>query len=307
MWNSIPQIRFVLAAALLFAGGMSAEAAVIRPTGLTTYTPKGSNNSGGVYTDDVYLNSLTFGGTTFAGPSAFRAVADFEVTSGRKNINVEWGDDDDGRDGDGNPLSKLGIKPILENQESTNAALQDRALLEAFNSFSLTEMTDGESGKFSFKVLFSEGLTDNDLGVDDVPELVFVERGMNDVFDVQLIIGGTFEDPKLSKKLRIDSKNFWNSGIKVDTTEIGSAQTLGFGGFDFNDFGLRDGETVLGFELSVVKGGPDFNGFFLASDDPYRFLDNELAPPAEVPLPAGLPLLLTGIGALVVLRRRPKQ
>lgn len=283
-----------------------AEAAVIAPTSIGVETLPGSLDGPvpqSVYTDDLFLQSLVFPSVTFANPGNFRAAQDLEVITGRTEVNVEWGDQDTGADGDPTPLASIGQPDGLK--ETTDPAIQDAGLLQVFNSLSLTEMTDGEGPDFSFKVLFQNGLTDDNPGAgDQVPELIFVERGLNDTFDVELILGGSFENPVLSDPLRIDSGDFWSSGLSVNTTEISDAQELGVGGFDLNDWGLSGGETVFGFLLTGVQGGPDLNGFFLSAEDPGRFVDPLEPPVSQVPLPASILLLLSALGVLGSLRSR---
>jgi len=280
----------------------AASGAVLSPDAITVRTPGGLVVSSGTFTDDVFLEGLSFGDVSFTGRSDFRALSRFEVTSGRENVNAEWGDDDTSRDGDADPFTTAGFDPVL--QESTSPEVQDRTMLEAFNSRSLTEMMDGEeTGGFSYKALFASGIRDNDSGLDDVPELVFIERGMNDVFDVELIIGGTFDNPVFSDTLRFSSADFWDSGIAVDTTEIGRAQTLGIGGVDLSAFGLGAEDTAFGFMLTRVSGGPDMSGFFLSSAD--GGFQDPLDQPSPIPLPAGFPLLLAGLGGLWLVRRKP--
>lgn len=287
------------AGVLAVLGPAPAGAVVLKPTDIALSQPGGATAGPGTYRDDTYLERLDFGGTVFSGTGDLRLVSRFETLSGRQNLNAEWGDDDTGSDGDADPFTKAGLDPAL--QETTDPAIQDRALLNAFNSRSLTEMMDGESGDFSFKVLFENGLTDDSAGSDAVPEIVFVERGMNDVFDLSLILGGSFAAPELSATTRIDTSLFWDSGVSVDTREIGGAQTLGIGGFDLSDLGVSFGQAVYGFVFTRVKGGPDMNGFFLSSAGGDRYRD-ELAP-APVPLPMTAPLLLAGLGGLVLVGR----
>lgn len=292
----------VLAVATLSSTG-TAFAAVLKPTGITVSTLPGTNDSTNPYTDDVVLDSLTFDGATFSSGDSFRAINRFEVIEGRSGINAEWGDNDNGSDGDDNPFVKAGLNPA--DQESTNPLIQNAGLLNTFNTLSLTEMSDGEGGGLtSFRVGFAASLVDNDNGVDTTPELVFFERGLNDVFSIQLIIGGDFDTPIFSDSLTIDSGDFWATGVFVDTVEIAKSQEIGVGGFDLNDFGLSNGEHVFGFELTTTDG-PDLNGFFLSAESPDDFGPG-LAPPSAVPVPAGLPLLLSALAGFGILGQRRK-
>jgi len=289
----------MLSAALIAA---ESQAALVLPTAITVSEPAGSNNPmTGAYTDDVFLASLTFPGVVFSSGASFSAVRDFVVLAGRENINAEWGDADTGTDGDDNPFLKAGLNPA--DQESTVPSIQEPALINAFNSLSLSEMSDGEGGLLAFKVLFQAGLMDNDpLSLDTVPELVFFERGMNDSFDIEVIVGGTFDDPLYSGRFSVSSNAFWPSGISVNTTEIDDAQQIGVAGIDLNDFGLGAGAIAYGFRLTVTAGGPDLNGFFLSTDDPANFLPPLDATP--MPLPSSLLLMLAALGGIATSARR---
>lgn len=300
-------------------GAAGANAAVLTPDAIAVTTASGGAPSTGAQTDDVLLQSLSFGATAYdAAQGSFRAVSDFTVTAGRGQINAEYGDNDDGSDGDDNPFVKAGLAApgasLNGIRESTDPAIQDAALLTAFNSLSLSEMTDGEGRSFSqFQVLFENSLAYDDVGGDGLSDIVFFERGMNDVFDVELIIGGTFESPVLSDALRVDSRDFWNTGIAVNTVEIGGSQDLGVGGFDLFDFGLEQGDSVYGFRLSS-NDGPDLGGFFLSAAESSVFGAPLGVPQLEtggtdsgaaVPIPrSGWLLLLLGLTGIMVARAR---
>jgi len=279
-----------------------AAGAVIPGNAISVSVPAGSvDTNGSPYTDDVFLNALGIGSATFSANSSFRAVQQLTVISGRSEINAEWGDDDSASDGDDTPFVKSGNPGA--SQETEVPAIQDAALLNAFNSLSLTEMSDGEGGgSFTFRALFSASLTDNASGPDSVPEIVFFERGLNDSFDVRLIVGGSFANPVFAPTtVRVSSGDFWDTGIDVNTVEIDSAQPVGAGGLDLDDFGVTAMQAAFGFELSNANGtGPDLNGFFLAAEDPTRFGD----PLEPVPLPASVAGLLAALGLLRLVSRR---
>jgi hypothetical protein len=299
---------------------LAGQAAVITPTSISVTQPAGGTApSGGVYTDDVYLDMLSFAtGTQFSGADDFAAAAMLEVLTGREFINAEWGDTDNGDDGDDNPFVKAGLAspgdvvvdtgtagPGEIPQESTDPSIQDPALINAFNSRSLSEMSDGENSNgsgFSFKVGFAKSLEDDAPGNadDGVPELIFFERGGNDQFTIEVITGGTFDNPVYSDPVAVDSLQFWDSGISVDTQEITGSQAITAGALDLDTFGLATGDKAFGFRLTVEgTNGPDLNGFFLAAEDPARF-----GTPLPVPLPPGAALLALAAAALAGLRGR---
>ncbi len=303
----LPAYPGILALALAAA---PASAATLASSAIGTRLLSGSRApaSGNVYSDDVMLESLSFGDVAFSTGNSFSAVTYFEVLSGFANINAEWGDHDTAADGDPDPFTKAGHAGV--SQETTDRAIQNATLLNAFNSLSLSEMSDGEdNGGFSFKVLFADGLRDNAAGPDDTPEMVFFERGMNDTFRLEAIIGGTFADPVYAPSiLTLDSGTFGRTGVNVNTVEIQSGQELGAGGIDISEFGIGLDAVVYGFRMTVLTGGPDLNGFFLSAVDPESF-EAPLQPDPNarlpaVPAPAALPLLGVGVVALTLVGRR---
>jgi hypothetical protein len=304
----------ILVAGALLASGLSqGRAGSIAPSGLTFDVPAGTSNpvapgsgvspdSSVTYVDDIYLRELVFPGQTFSGPGSFRAAGAFEVLTGRSQVNVEWGDGDTGADGDPDPMTRVGQSP--SDKETTDPAIQDGALIDALGSLSLTEMIDGEGGGASYKLGFSGGIVDDTPGdaADGTPEIVLFERGRNDAFSLSLIIGGTFGAPVLSDPLSIDSSTFADLGLRVNTTEIGAAQTLGVAGFDLDAWGIAPGSSVFGF---VFDGeGADLAGAYATGDED-RFVDPlpDVAP-SVVPLPGGLALLLSGLACAGLLGRR---
>ncbi len=278
-----------------------AQAATLSPTAITVGTPTGDTYVEDPFTDDVFLDTLVFGPTTFDASTDFSGLSHVEILEGRSVLNAEWGDDDTGADGHADPFTRLGHDP--SRQESVSAGVQDATVREALNSMSLSELVDGEARDDKrIRGLFAQGLTDNDTDADTVPELVLFERGMNDAFSLRLILGGTFDTPVFSAAREVRSADFWDTGVRVNTTEIGGAQAISVGAFDFNDFGLETGETVYGFEVFAAHGnGVDLGGVFLTSTDANRFT-TPMAP--AIPVPMTLPLLGSALVMLGVWRVR---
>lgn len=282
---------------------------------ISVSTPSGSNDTSNPYTDDVLVDTLNFSDATFeangSNGNSFRSVQRLKVTGDRSQTNAEWGINDDGNDGNDTPFAKAGFAG--ESQETTDSKIQDATLLEAFNSRSLSEMADGEDqGNFGYKMIFENGLTDDNDNPDDVPEIILFERGLNDEFNIQLITGGTFDDPDLTNTFTTtpNSNAFTPTGIEVETVEIeGSTQEIGVLGLDFNDFGLSSGETVYGIKINAPDGeGPDLNGAFLASEDPSRFEDVPSTLSGEpVPFEAEGSMGLVALGGYIFYRYRKNR
>ena len=263
----------------------------------TTVLPDTNSNSS-PFTDDVLLNSLTIGNANFAASDSFRAVRKLKVIKGRGAINAEWGDNDDDSDGDDNPFAKSGNPNA--NQETIDPTVQDPALRNALNSLSLSEMTDGEAGGdskdgFSFKFTFQNSLKDNSPDDDNTPEILLFERDGNDEFEVELITGGTFDAPELSDPVAVNSADFADTGIDVNTVEIGNPQSVTVGGLDLNSFTSFNATSDRVFGLQITtdsENGPDFNGLFLAAEDSNDFSAPLIPEPSSVTLGlAGLVLL----------------
>jgi hypothetical protein len=270
---------------------------------MTFSIPSGSNDTTAPFTDDVMLDTLTFelsSGTTVFDRTVggFSTARTFKIDRGRMKFNAEWGDADTDSDGDGTPFQKIG-QPDAD-QETTDPTVQDAAILEVFKTRSLSEMIDGEgAGEGVFTVTFEDSLAFDDVGGNDLADIVFFERGGNDAYTIELIVGRAGGRYVFSDALVTGSTDYWDSGLQTDTVEIDNTQTIHVGGYDFSSFGLGSGDVVSGFRLTATEGnGPDFAGFFLITDDAGSFRP-AISP---VPLPAGLTLMLGALGCLPLLR-----
>ena len=314
-YHNRPPILILPAACLSCLFAALANAAVIMPTSVDITVPANTADPDGVapFTDDVYLDTLTFPDASFSvADDPFVSGVSVYVASGRDNINAEWGPDDNGLDGDPDPFTRAGLDPA--DQESTDPAIQDVGLASAFFSFSLNEGSDGE-GEGSESVMhltFAEGITDNSSGPDNVPELVLFERGNNDDNTrIQAITGGTFDDPTFAPDtVTINEGDLWDSGIRIRTNEINESQEgqeLGIGGIDLSDFGVGDDTSVFGF--SIASTGADLFGQIIGvgnepGESPGVTTPEDLMNPngtVTVPTPVPEPLAWSVIPAVVAL------
>jgi len=219
---------------------MLPSAAIPNFKSIEVSVPSGTNNSSGAgtfssgtFSDDVFLEEIKFGTTTFTdSDDNFRAVQRLEVISGQDQVNAEWGAQDDGNDDDDTPLVKAGFDPNTVDQESTDPNIQNTLLQEAFSSTNLSEIADGEGaggGSYKIRLIFDESVTDNDNGDDEVPEVILFERGGNDAeITFELITGGTFDNPTFGGSFSSPSSSadFSETGIFLNSQEIGNAQEL---------------------------------------------------------------------------------
>lgn len=296
--SQIPVLPLFLASLGAISLALPASAAGIKPTSISALSLAGGNNgsrtgktAAQAYVDDILLNQIVFaGGRTYTGSSSFRAIQRATVLSNRAAVNAEFGDLDDGKDGNANPFVTAGLIPEgapldAATRESTDPAIQDAAITAAFNSLSLNQGIDGEGADYSLDLIFQQGIIDNNNGSDAAPELVFFERGVNSDFQVQ-VITGTLANPILSSAVTINRSDLAATGVFINTTEIGSGQQLGAVGIDLNDFGILAGEIVFGVRITSINGsGADLYGNFL-SGDPSQFRD--IPTGVKVPEPSSL-------------------
>ena len=305
---------------------------------ITVTSPSGTNNpnnisSGGTIVDDAFLDEITFegGSSSFTAsntPStnSFRAVQRLTVVSGRQggsganaaNVNGEFGENDTDSDGDDTPFHKAGLvatgDPVTDSiRESTVAEDQDAALLQALNNRNLAEIADGEGvTSYTLRLIFDQGISDNNNANDNAPELVLFERGINDpAIEISLITGGTFEAPIFSGSVFSEaSSNYDDTGLYLNTDEINSGQPLGVIGLDLSeDFGLTSGDPVFGIEITSTSGGADINSAILASEDPSRFEDvpSDLATPVPFEVEGSMGLVALGGYIFYRYRKNRKQ
>ncbi len=320
-------------------------AVVVAPTSITVSVPAGSNNAqadgstqtyslpatapisaANTYVDDVLLQSITFSGTTFTSTNLLRDTQRFEVTAGRANINAEYGQGgttasyiggtatitDTNSDTNPNPFvssgsSTEGTYVPAATRESVNPIIQDAALQAAFNSLSISQGIDGEllTNAYTYRTIFDQGVVDSSTILDDVPELIFFERGLNSNYTVRAITGGTFANPTFAgNTVTLLQTQHTASGIFIDTVEINAGQQLGIVGIDLNEFGITAANTAIyGIELTSTDGnnaGADIYGQFASASNTanFRTVPSNLAAVPEPLTILGSGMAL-GFGALM--------
>ncbi len=303
---------------------MLPSAAIPNFKSIEVSVPSGTNNSSGAgtfssgtFSDDVFLEEIKFGTTTFTdSDDNFRAVQRLEVISGQDQVNAEWGAQDDGNDDDDTPLVKAGFDPNTVDQESTDPNTQNTLLQEAFSSTNLSEIADGEGaggGSYKIRLIFDESVTDNDNGDDEVPEVILFERGGNDAeITFELITGGTFNDPTFGGSFSSPSSSadFSKTGIFLNTQEIGNAQELFVIGLDFSkDFGLAADTSVFGIDITSSDGGADIGDVFLTSTTPENSFKDDVPLALSEPVPFEVEGSMGAVllGAFLWYRHRKRQ
>lgn len=282
-------------------------------TGTATSLTSTQTGASTAFVDDVLLRSITFAGVTFQRNSTYNIVeaVRVRVTSGRANINAEFGDQDlannGGSDGNPNPFVSAGVATTGTNlsgetnaiRESQDPYIQDRALSAAFNSLSISQGTDGEAAH-AYRLTFDQGIVDNNNATDNVPELIFFERGSNSAFSLRAITGGTFDAPTFAPTTVSVAGNTATetpSGVFIDTSETPTAQQLGVVGIDLNEFGLTAGQAIYGFDLTTDNTGADIYGnFATGTTSQFRTTPAALVPEPLTILGSGMAL---GFGVLM--------
>lgn len=295
-------VAFIL---LCVCGAVNLKGIILSPDAILASPPAGSNDTTNPFTDDLLLENITFEGATFDFvDEEIIAVQSVFVSSGRDNINAEWGDNDTDSDGNPTPFDRLGLNPT--DQEIQDPTIQDLGLASAFSSSSLSEGSDGEGTGSTFRVIFNSGISDNDSASDLIPEIIIFERNNNDTTSLRAIIGGTFMNPILAPNtVTINPGDLFNTGFSIDTTEIGSPQELAVGGIDLSDFGATG--TIFGLEITTDGG--DLSGIFASTENLAVQTDPNvptglLNPLGTVPEPRSFSLLLGLVSLFWVNRRR---
>lgn len=147
-----------------------------------------------------------------------------------------------------------------------------------------------DKGSFEMNLFFTYLLQEDDKGLDN---LFIFERGRNS----DLVVQAIDEKGNLigNHKKLVRQQNQSNLGYSIDTTEIGSAQTVGGWGISLKDFGITSAAGVR-IRTESTFNGPDFKMIARLNDNPVLR--------ERVPEPATLLGLGLVAGSLVASRRR---
>jgi len=266
--------------------------ATTQPENMSVVIPIGTNNAAGAgafscnlsgtvldctgdlstsdSTDDILLTGITFDGVAFdatVGEIIPGLASVFVDGGGGTNVNAEWGDGDDASDQDDDPFVKAGHPS--SPQESTDIDVINATLLQVFRTFNVMEGVDGEDENFRIDLIFERGVSDdNPDTLDDVPEIMVFERGLNSDVSLQLLLA----DGGISNELFVDRSSFRNSGFNADTVEISGGQAMGVVGVDLNEFtgaGFDPAtDTVIGVRFGSAGNGADIFGVFGTTKNP---------------------------------------
>ena len=311
---AVTQFRLFLCLFIGSSLGLSGQG-VIDIQGIDFSVPLSGNNGSRdgstaeeAFVDDVFLESISIlvdgeleefvvaDGEVVVGQSAF-------VRSGLQYVNAEFGDLDDGSDGNPNPFVQIGLvaegDPITTLiTENTEPAIQNAAVAAAVSSFSLVQGVDGEGPAYTFDVIFGSGVLDNDFGADSVPEFVLLERGFNSDYSLRAIIGGSAANPIYSASLEVLVSAQQGTGIFINTNEVTNAQELASFGVDASSFGIAAGEAIFGLSITSINDtGADVIAQFITAQS----VDQLVPVPTSLPEPSAL--LLVVVGGVVLMRR----
>ena len=298
--------------------------------GIINYTGSGlvstpAQTAATSFVDDIILDSITFGSGATAttitsltpGLRNSRGAGAF-VTLNRNQISATYGDTDTASDNNPNPFVTSGSgtnayadPSVAANTNARLPAVQDTAIQAAFSSLSLSQGigSPGNGGTagtndYTFRLLFENGIVDNNLLADQIPELIIFERGgvnQRSDYSIRAITGGsltapTYAGPAVEVLRGVQTP----SGIFIDTIDPASVdqEPLNFGGFDLTELGITTASQVLyGVEITSINGsGADIFGLALTAANPTTQLRAQALPEPLTIIGSGVAL---GFGLLM--------
>lgn len=277
------------------------------PTAALNSTP--AQTAATSFVDDAILNSITFGSTTISnltpGLRNTRGAGAL-VTLDRNQISATYGDNDTASDNNPNPFVTSGSgttayadPSVAANTNARRPEVQDTAIQAAFSSLSLSQGigspgNGGTAGRndYTFRLLFENGIVDNDLLTDQIPELIIFERGgststQQSEYSVRAITGGslagaTYAGPAVNVLRGVQTP----SGIFIDTLDPAAVdqEPLNFAGLDLTELGLTTASQVLyGVEITSINGsGADIFGLALTAASPTQLRAQALPEPLTI-------------------------
>jgi hypothetical protein len=261
---------FYLPKSLIFTTSMALFSSCLLPssatafsftgfTFTTNFTTERTNNTNRAK-NDIQLNSVTYGTTTessFNLVASARTVVNNFITTGP--MSSDRGDNADGMISGNN----IGVGPVTERPTGDN--LKDSLGNRNLNSIIDTEDSWTGGQVASIDVFFTTPTN----------RFFFWERGMNSDLQVQALDSNGNATGTAFKILRNAWRNagFATDTLLSDTTEIGSAQTVGAYGLVWSD------GNVVGLRISAASGfnGPDFKVVASPVPEPLTILGSGIA------------------------------
>ncbi|MEB3358796.1 MAG: exosortase-dependent surface protein XDP2 [Synechococcales bacterium] len=180
---------------------------------------------------------------------------------------------------------------VYIKQEELAIGVDNSIVSDVMTNLNLNHIIDTEDkGNFDFDLTFSSA----------VDKVLVWERGRNSDLSLQALdASGSLIGNKMTL-----TRSLWNdAGYKIDTQEIGSAQSVGSRGLSLADFGLLDGagnttNFIYGVRVTSLSSynGPDWKLIGLK--------DQSAPDPEAVPEPFAMAGLGVVAGAMMIKRRR---
>lgn len=237
----------------------------------TNYTA--SHSGSNAWKGNLMLDSVSYGGQTYN---------DFSLVN-RANIvsNDLWtGGNTGAASADLGDLATVGLK-------SERASNSDIA--QALGNQNLSSIIDTEDrGNFAIDLFFDKGVQD----------ILIWERGKNSAMDVQAIDASGNLVGNLLALGKSNTGGWGDAGFKLDTQEIGRAQSVASIGVSLTDFGVND-SAIYG--LRVISRGRSYNG------PDWKVMGTAAKPTASTPEPFSMVGGAIALGGAALMKRRAQK